>query len=67
MRSGVSPDGRKRLCLEDRGMSDRFAEVETDDEEPVEASRFDVHEWFESYLAQTHDELADELVGVPLS
>jgi hypothetical protein len=48
-------------------MSDRFAEVETDDEEPVEASRFDVHEWFESYLAQTHDELADELVGVPLS
>ena len=36
-------------------------------EEPDEEQRFDVHEWFEAYLAQEHAEVAEELVGVPLN
>jgi hypothetical protein len=37
------------------------------DLEPEEEQRFDVHEWFEDYLAREHDDIVGDLVGVPLS
>jgi hypothetical protein len=37
------------------------------DQEPDDESRFDVHEWFETYRAEEHAELAGELVGVPFN
>jgi hypothetical protein len=40
---------------------------ETGDQERDDELQFDVHEWFEAYLAQEHTEIAGELVGVPLS
>ena len=37
------------------------------EEEPDDELKFDVHEWFEVYLAEEHAEIAGELVGVPLN
>jgi hypothetical protein len=44
---------------------EELAERET--EEPTEAQCFDVHEWLLGYLAREHDEVVQELVGVPFS
>jgi hypothetical protein len=41
-------------------------DVATIEEEPDDEPRFDVHEWFEAYLAQEPD-VVEALVGVPLN
>lgn len=58
----MAPAPARRII---RGMSD--PDIASVDQEPDDELKFDVHEWFEAYLAEEHAEIAGELVGVPLS